>query len=165
MSVQTSYSQATPRGVAGGLVDLSAHVVNTRLNGETGNAMKFGLGVVRGPIPGSDVAIPVAGATADKFEGVVINGGTSELDMSGKLNLPPTASLSVMQYGKIWTRTKAGVNIAYGDSLHLVITGDDAGKFTNAADGVNTIAVKGRFIGGKGTGDIAPVELYNQANV
>ena len=51
----------------------------------------------------------------------------------------------------------------YGDSLYLVISGDDAGCFTNAAEEGSTIAVKGRFIGSKGTGNVAPIELFGQA--
>lgn len=164
MSAQTSYSQATPHGVAGGLVDLSARAINTRLNGETGSTMKFGMGVVQGSTPGSDVKIPAAGATVAKFEGITVNGYTSEMDREGAVTLPPLAALGILQYGKIWARTKASIAPAYGDALYLIITGDDAGLFTNAADGGNTVAVSGRFIGGKGTGNVAPVELFYQAN-
>lgn len=164
MSAQTNYTQATPRGVAGGLYDLSAHAIVTRLNGETGNTMKFGMGVVRGSTPGSDVKIPAAGATAAKFEGVTVNGYTTEMDREGAVTLPPMASLGVLQYGKIWARTKAGITPAYGDPVHLIISGDDAGLFTNATVEGSSVEVKGRFIGGKGTGNVAPVELFYQAN-
>ena len=74
MSAQPTYSQATPRGAAGALYDLSAHAVNTRINAETGLTMKFGLGVVQGSAPGSDIKIPATGATAIKFEGITVNG-------------------------------------------------------------------------------------------
>lgn len=164
MSAQTNYSQVTPHGVAGGLVDLSSHAINTRLNGEDGNAMKFGMGVVQGSTPGSDVKRPATGAIPVKFEGITVNGYTSEMDRDGTVTIPPLASLGILQYGKIWARTKAGITPAYGDSLHLIITGDDAGLFTNAADEGKTVAVSGRFIGGKGTGNVAPVELFYQAN-
>ena len=36
--------------------------------------MKFGLGVVQGSAPGSDIKIPATGATAIKFEGITVNG-------------------------------------------------------------------------------------------
>lgn len=58
MSAQTTYSQSTPRGAAGGLYDLSGHAVNTRINAETGLTMKFGLGVVQGSVPGSEIKLP-----------------------------------------------------------------------------------------------------------
>lgn len=164
MSAQTSYTQATPRGVAGGLVDLSTHAINTRLNGEVGNTMKFGMGVVQGATPGSDVRIPATGATAAKFEGITVNGYTSEMDREGAVTIPPLASLGILQYGKIWARTKAGIAPAYGEALHLIISGNDAGLFTNAAAEGTTVAVNGCFIGGKGTGNVAPVELFYQAN-
>lgn len=171
MSVQTSYTQATPRGVAGGFFDLSNHAVNTRLNGETGDALKFGMGVVQGTTPGSDIKVPVAGSTAAKFEGITVNGYTTEMDREGKVSLPPMASIGVMQYGKIWARIISGITPAYGQAVYLYIDGPNAGLFSNAADvptegqTSKTIALgNARFIGAKGTGDVAPVELFYQAN-
>lgn len=160
---QTVYSQQTPRGVAGGLVDLSTHVIDTRLNGESGTVLKFGMGVVQGTTPGSNIKVPVVGTTAEKFEGITVNGYTNEMDMTGAISVAPTASIGVMRYGKIWARIKPGITPAYGEVLYLVISGDAAGTFTNAAD-ADAIAIKGRFIGSRGTGDVAPVELYNQEN-
>lgn len=168
--MQMNYNQATPNGVAGALVDLSAHVVDTRLN-ESGTALKFGMGVVHGTTPGSDIKIPVAGTTAAEFEGVVVHTYANEMDMSGAVAIQPFSALSVMRYGRIWVRLEADITPAYGDPLYLIIDGDDAGAFTNTADTptdgatAKTVAVKGRFIGGKGTGDVAPVELYNQNQV
>ena len=162
MSAQTSYTQATPRGAAGGFFDLSDHAVNTRINGETGNAMKFGMGVVQGTTPGSDIKLPGSTATSDKFEGITVNGYTSEMDRDGKVTLSPGVSVGVMEYGKIWARIKANDAPAYGNKLYLIVSGANAGLFTKTA-GSDTIEVPGRFIGSKGTGDIAPVELYHQA--
>lgn len=162
MSVQTSYTQATPKGAAGGLYDLSNRAINTRLNSESGNALKFGMGVVQGATPGSDIKVPAAGATAAKFEGIVVNGYTNEMNREGAVSISPGASVGVLQYGKIWARLAPNDAPAYGDKLYLVISGDNAGLFTKTS-GDNTVEVNGRFIGGKGTGDIAPVELYYQA--
>lgn len=58
MSAQTTYSQSTPRGRRRRLYDLSGHAVNTRINAETGLTMKFGLGVVQGSVPGSEIKLP-----------------------------------------------------------------------------------------------------------
>ena len=165
MSAQTSYTQATPRGVAGGLVDLSTHAINTRLNGESGNAMKFGMGVVQGATPGSDVKIPATGATIEKFEGVTVNGYTSEMDRDGKVTLAPNTSVGVLQYGKIWVRIKAEDAPAYGDKLYLIVNGANAGLFTKTTSGDTIEVTNGIFIGGKGTGDVAPVELFYQKPV
>ena len=92
MSAQTSYTQSTPRGAAGALVDLSEHAVNTRINAETGFAMMFGLGVVQGSAPGSDIKIPASGATAEKFEGITVNGYTNEMDREGAVSISPGAA-------------------------------------------------------------------------
>ena len=162
MSAQTTYNQATPRGVAGGLVDLSAHAVNTRINGQADATLKFGMGVVQGSDPGSDIKIPATGATADKFEGITVNGYTNEMDMDGAVSISPGAAIGVLQYGKIWARIKSGDAPAYGDKAYLIITGTNAGRFTKTS-GADTVEVAGRFIGEKGTGDVAPVELYYQA--
>ena len=113
MSAQTTYNQATPRGVAGGLVDLSAHAVNTRINGQADATLKFGMGVVQGSAPGSDIKIPATGATADKFEGITVNGYTNEMDMDGAVSISPGAAIGVLQYGKIWARIKSGDAPAY----------------------------------------------------
>lgn len=164
MSAQTTYNQATPRGVAGGLVDLSAHAVNTRINGQTDASLKFGMGVVQGSAPGSDIKIPAAGATAEKFEGITVNGYTNEMDMDGAVAISPGAAIGVLQYGKIWVRIKSGDAPAYGDKAYLIINGDDAGLFTKTSGG-DTVEIPCRFIGEKGTGDVAPVELFYQVAV
>lgn len=171
MSVQTAYNYATPQGVAGGLYDLSPYVSDSRLNGETAAGdLKFGMGVVCGSAPGVNVKRPAAGATAGKFEGIVMNGFTTEHDVNGNVVITPGQTVGVLRYGRIWARTKAGITPGYDDPLYLIISGDNAGLFTNAADvpaegaASVTIAVKGRFIGGKGSGNVAPVELFNQAH-
>ena len=161
MSAQTSYAQATPRGAAGGLFDLSGHAVNTRINGESGTTLKFGMGVVQGSTPGSDIKIPATGATTAKFEGITVNGYTNEMNSEGNVFISHGASIGVLQYGKIWARIKAEDAPTYGDKAFLIITGANAGLFTKTA-GSDTIPVPGRFIGAKGTGDVAPIELFYQ---
>lgn len=42
MSMWTNYTQSTPAGVAGGLYDLTDHVVDSRMNEAAG--LKFGMG-------------------------------------------------------------------------------------------------------------------------
>ena len=68
-AVQTSYGFGFPKGVAGGLFDLSAHDVTTRQ--AEGDGVAFGLGVVVGTNKGTDVKLPATGATSDDYEGVV----------------------------------------------------------------------------------------------
>ena len=64
--MQNSYSYKTPKGVAGGLLDLSPYSVDSRINGETTpGALKFGMGVVQGATPGTNVKLPTSASTAD----------------------------------------------------------------------------------------------------
>lgn len=57
-AVQTSYGFGFPKGVAGGLFDLSAHDVTTRQ--AEGDGVAFGLGVVVGTNKGTDVKLPAS---------------------------------------------------------------------------------------------------------
>lgn len=164
MSAQTTYGFATPRGVAGGLFDLSNYDIVTRLNEEADGILKFGVGVVRGTSAGSQVKLPVTASTAALFEGVVVNSHSAEMDMNGNVSLKKNASVGVLRYGKVWVRVPSTDAPAYGDSVYLIVSGDDAGCFTKTA-GSNTVTINARFIGTKGTaGAVAPVEFFNQAN-
>ena len=78
-----------------------------------------------------------------------------------------------MRYGRIYGRVVDGVEIAYGDPVYLITSGDNAGMFTNSASSTgqeeegeadDTIAIKGRFLCGVDS-NIAIVELFNQAQV
>lgn len=159
MGVQTSYNFATDRGVAGGLYDLSHKTVVSRRNEAADGILKFGMGVVIGTSKGVQVNLPAAGATLATFEGIALNGFSNEMDMAGNLSLKKDVTVGVISHGKVWARIVDGITPAYGDALYLCISGDNAGLFTNAS-GDNTIAITGaKFIGGKGTGNVAPVEL------
>ena len=161
MSMRNSYTYQTPKGVAGGLMDISPYSIDSRVNGETdADALKFGMGAVQGGSPGVDVVVPNDADTADKFEGVVMTGYTNEMDMLGDVRIQHLKTVGILRYGKAWARIVKGITPAYGDALYLVNDGTDAGLFTN--DATDTLEINGRFIGTAGTGDIAPVEIYNQ---
>lgn len=164
MSVQTSYNYSTPKGVAGSLFDLAPYSIDSRINGEaTVGALKFGMGAVQGSTPGSDVKIPTNSATADVFEGVVMTGFNTQMNMDGVVEILPSQTVGILRYGKAWVRIKNDVTVAYGDPLYLIISGANAGLFTASSDsGETKIAIAGRYIGAKGSGNVAPIELYNQ---
>ena len=67
MSLWTEYSQQTPKGTAGSLYDLTVHTVDSFRNEEADGVLLPGVGVVHGTNPGTDIALPKTGATADKF--------------------------------------------------------------------------------------------------
>lgn len=171
MSAQTRYGYSTPIGAAGGIVDLAPYAIDTFLNEEENGVLKFGTGVVQGSKPGVNIALPTEDATVAVFEGIATNNRTTEYDMDGKLAVRKGASVGVMRYGRIYGRVAADVEPKYGDSVYLIIEGDEAGYFTNAAadTGENstdpaTIAIKARFLGGVDTNaQIAMIELFNQA--
>ena len=157
---QTNYGYQVPRGVPGGLLDLSNHNIVSRTNGEDGaGLLRFGMGVVQGGNPGKDVAVPDDSATAAVFEGIVQAGGTTEHQhISGGVALHPGVTVGVLNQGSIWALVEEDAEPAYGDPLYLIIDGDDAGLFTNDDD--DTLALRGRFLGPKDNG-IAPVELFS----
>lgn len=160
MSAQIHYGYNTPMGAAGGIVDLAPYAIDTFLNEAENGVMKFGVGVVRGTNPGVNVKLP--SATGDKFEGIAVNNRTTEYDLEGNLAIRKGASVGVMRYGRVYGRVAEGVKPAYGDAVYMVATGDEAGYFTNVADGA--IAVKARFLGTvDATAQIAQIELFNMA--
>ena len=60
MAVQTSYGYATPKGIPGGIYDLYHYPVDSRFNEEDNGKLRFGVGVVKGSIPGSNVVLPLS---------------------------------------------------------------------------------------------------------
>ena len=162
MSGQLSYTYHTPKGVPGGLLDINAYSIDSRINEEEKpGVMMNGMGVVQGTVPGTNVLLPAAGATVGKFEGVVMTGFTNQRDMDGETLLAPLQTVGILRWGRAWVRVAPDLTPAYGDALYLITAaGATRGFFTNEPSG--NLAVKGSFLGGLGTGDIAPVVIYNQ---
>lgn len=159
---QLSYNFFPPVGVAGSKFDISPSRVDSRLNGETAaDVLLFGGAAFRGADSGM-VYAPKSAAKADEFMGLVLNGFTNEMNMTGQIKLVPKATVGVLRWGVAWARVPADVEPSEGDPLYVITAGNDAGKFTNVA--TNNLEVMGRFTGQNGTGDIAVVEIYNQQN-
>lgn len=160
MSLWTEYSQQTPKGTAGSLYDLTAHTVDSFHNLEADGVLLPGVGVVHGTIPGTDIALPKEGATADKFVGVVMYGGSNELDMKNNLIIPKGYTVSVMRSGRVWVKMAEDEEPSYGDPVFLVVTGDEVGCF-RAAAGDDTIQINARIVEA-GSNGLAAIELFNQ---
>lgn len=158
MAVQMNYSEPS-RGMPGGLYDRAEYEAVTRRNSAEDNALCFGYGVVQGAEPGNDIALPATGATADKFEGVVMYSANVEMDDDGAVVLRKNQIVDVCQSGKLWVQLVDSVEPAYGQPVYLVTTGADAGKFT-PTKGTN-LEVKARFIGAAVNG-IAPAQFVTQ---
>lgn len=159
MAAQTSYGFGFPKGVAGGLFDLSAHEVSTRQ--AEGKNISFGIGVVMGTKKGTDVVIPAFDATAADFEGVVVhNSVMTEMDMNSKVNIGDKRTVGCLHYGKIWVKTGAKAVPAYKEKVYLITDGDEAGMFTTSADTTAKIEVNAIFLGETDNG-IANAEFYS----
>lgn len=154
MGVQKAYSYVTGKGVAGGIYDMYHYQIDSRFNEAESGKLYFGMGVVPGEIPGSNITLPTSGSTADKFEGVVINGFDRQYDLDGKLYVLNGQNVGVMRHGRVWVRLAAEAKPGYGDALHLIVEGEEAGCFATEGG----LAIPGRFIGASKEG-IAPVEL------
>jgi len=165
MSGQLSYTYQTPKGVAGSLFDISPYSIDSRVNGEASDdAMKFGMGVVQGAAPGTDVKVPAAADTADKFEGVALTGFTQQMNTAGEVKIYNMQTVGILRWGRAWVRVAGSADPAYGDSLYLIKSGSERGMFTNDSDSGANIAINGKFIGSPGTGGTAPAVIYNQKN-
>jgi hypothetical protein len=156
---QLQYGYEMQKAVPGGLRDTSPHSIVARANAEaTAGAVKFGMGVVVGDTPGTNVKLPAAGATSAAFEGVVCQ-SVKEMDMQGKLSIDNAHTLGVLKYGRVWVRVAPSLTINYGDQMYLLTSGANIGCFTNAA--ANAVAVNGKFYGAAEATDIAPAEFFN----
>ena len=163
MSGQLTYTYQTPKGVAGALVDISPYSIDSRTNAETKiDAMLFGMGAMQGETPGVNVLVPTDSMTGELFEGVVMTGYTQQMTIGGEIHIYPAQTVGVLRWGRAWARVVDGVSPVYGDALFLVKTGADAGLFTNDDGGGSNLAINGRFYGGLGNGNVAPVEIHNQ---
>lgn len=135
MAARKDYTYSTPKGVPGGKVDLASDEVITRINEAEDGAMKYGMAAMVGSNPGSNVTVPTADATAAKIEGVVLCHPNTERDMKGRVIVKKDAALGIMRKGHIWGRLAEGVTPVYGEKAYVSLAEDDAGTFTDAAEG------------------------------
>lgn len=156
MSAQMNYGFATGRAIAGEIYDMFHYPVDSRWNEEKNGILRSGVGVVAGTIPGKNVVLPTGGKTVADFEGIVVNGMTQGHDLEGKVTIRNNQNIGVMRYGRIWVRLAAEQTPAYGDPVHLIVEGGDAGCFATEGG----VEIAGRFLGDASDG-LAPIELYS----
>ena len=146
MAAQTSYGFSFPKGVAGGLYDLSAHNVITRQAEGTGLA--FGIGVVIGTNKGTDVKIPTSSATSDDFEGVVVHNSVMvEKNVDNKCFIGDKRTVGCLHFGRIWVKTAKNAVPGYNKTVYMITDGDEAGMFTTSEDNSTKVEVNAVFIG------------------
>lgn len=157
MGVQTSYDYGIQKGIPGGLYDISTYANDTYTNEE--ERLFFGYGVVKGKMPGTTIKLPVEASSAEDFEGMVLNGFTTEQTREGKTVIGKDQSVGVLKRGRVWGAVSPGAAAAYGKIAYLVTAGKDAGRFTTEEDPVSTkMAVPAKFIGMADNG-LAPIEI------
>ena len=135
MAAQLNYNYGTPKGVPGGKYDIAFDEVVTRKNENENGVMKYGMAVATGTNAGKSVKVPAEGVTKEQIEGVAIALPNTEQDMNGNVIVRKNASLSIMKKGNIWGRLATGATPTYGATAYVVASGDDAGTFTDAAEG------------------------------
>ena len=116
MAVQMNYGEPS-RGMPGGLYDRAEYEAVTRRNSAEDKALCFGYGVVQGAEPGKDIALPATGATADKFEGVVMYSANVEMDDDGAVLLRKNQIVDVGQAGKLGVELVASVARSLGQRV------------------------------------------------
>lgn len=146
MAAQTSYGFGFPKGVAGGLFDLSVHEVSTRQ--AEGESISFGIGVVTGTNAGTDVTLPTSVTTSAEFEGVVVhNSVMTEMDMDNKVKIGDKRTVGCLHYGKVWVKTGKDAAPKYREKVYMITSGDEAGLFTTSADTATKVEVNAIFLG------------------
>lgn len=135
---QRDYGYNQPLGVPGGIFDLSPKKILSRVTDE-GVSAKPGMGLVRGVTPGETVKLPKTGAKAADFEGVFVHGSKQlEHSMSGTVATEGADTVGIMTAGRIWVLIASTATTDYGTGAALIISGDNAGKFTDASDAGET---------------------------
>lgn len=158
MGVQTTYNYGTQKGIAGGLYDLAPHAVDTRISEAA--KLYHGYGVVKGTTSGSNINLPVATSTAEKFEGLVVNGFTNQQTMDGDTYIEKGQSLGILVYGSAYGCIGTSAVPKYGETVYLIVAGDEAGKFTTSADEATKIELKAEFLS-EADSNLAPIRFFN----
>lgn len=157
MAAQTSYNFGHPKGIAGGLYDLSAHEIVTR---QAEGSTTFGIGVVTGTNRGVDVTAPTSGSTSADFEGVIVhNSVMAELDMDNRVKIGDKRTVGCLHHGRIWVKTGSNAAPAYREKVFLITDGDEAGLFTSSEDTAEKIELNAYYLGAADDG-IANAEFY-----
>lgn len=128
---QTSYDLNQGQAFAGMKADARFdEVVSFQAEG----AVAFGLGVIRGTAPETEVKIP-AGATTG-FRGVALH--IHKEPVAGLCRYEDTEMVSVLRKGRAWVPVVG--TIAVTDTVRLIHTGGNAGMFTAATTGSTAIS-------------------------
>lgn len=131
---QRDYGFAQPLGIPGGIYDLSDKRIVTRTL-DKDVVVKTGMGMIKGTKAGETVTVASAGATKDKFEGVVVHGSVNlEHGMDGTVVASGYDTIGLMQNGSIWAAVAPTATTTYGTNAALILAGEHVGMFTSSDD-------------------------------
>lgn len=133
MAAQLNYGFSTPKGVAGGKVDLADDIVASRTVEAEDGVLKFGMAVAIGTNAGDGIKMVSSSTTANDVEGVLLHAANTEQDMSGKVVIKSGSTQSVMKKGHVWGWLSSDAVHKYGAKAYVVVDGDEAGSFTHAS--------------------------------
>lgn len=134
MAAQLDYGYSTPKGVAGGKVDIAYDEVITRKNEEADGILKYGMAAMIGTAKGTGVKVPATGATKDTIEGIVLRAANTEQDMKGKVVVRQNVSVGILRKGHVWGRISQECDPEYKKTAYVIVDGNDAGCFTDQSD-------------------------------
>lgn len=133
MAAQLNYGFSTPKGVAGGKVDLADDIVISRTIEAEDGALKFGMAVAIGTNAGDGIKMVSSSTSAKNVEGVLLHAANTEQDMNGKVVIKQGTTQSVMKKGHVWGRLSSDAVHQYGEKAYVVVDGDEAGSFTHTS--------------------------------
>lgn len=156
MAIQTSIDYRFDKAVPGLLFGFEGKAIST---GVANESLGFGRGVVLDGAVLDMGRLPLKAPTAntDVFVGVTV---LEHVEPTGSranevAQFEENDTVPVLQDGKIWVPVTTAFSL--GDSVYLIVSGADAGKFRATADGTNTLEIDAEWV--------TPVTQYNGENI
>lgn len=131
---QTAMTEQASLGEAGLLGD-SGHDMYIRSYAAEGTDVAYGLGLVPGTDPETQVAVPAA--TFTTFSGFAVKKHPMEDESAS--DFADGETVDVLRKGRVWV--PAVETMAVGDTVHVIHTGGNEGQIRNDVDGGNADAV------------------------
>jgi len=153
-SVQTTYARDHAAGMAGLLSDLRDAVVES-YSAEGTAGIGFGLAVVAGTDPDRQVKLPTGEGLV--FRGITLHEYAQEQQADGTVEYAEGDTVNVGRRCRAWVRTAGSVT--RDQKAFFIISGADAGKFSNADDASTDEVPTGVFRSSVSGAGLAELEI------
>lgn len=154
MSVQTTYSRNTSAGLAGLPVDIRDCTIESYA-AEEADGIGFGLALVPGTDPDKQVKLPSGEALV--FRGISVHTYAVEQQSDGTVEYADEQTVNVLRRGVIWVQTTG--TVTRDQAAFFVISGANAGKFTDTDDATTDPVPSGVFRSSASGGALAKLEI------